>query len=113
MPPDSIACGPEGDANSHFALALCGLLLGIWGLFARADRVTQTLAAGIIVTLAAGAFGTHMAPIQGAHEIAIVLPFSAVLAGRLIGPWLAAKRPATSQPMTPRRASRLARIAAA
>ena len=73
------------------ALALCGLLLGIWGLFARADRVTQTLAAGILVTLAAGAFGTHMAPIQGAHEIAIVLPFSAVLAGRLIGPWLAAR----------------------
>jgi hypothetical protein len=88
------------------ALALCGLLLGIWGLFARADRVTQTLAIGILVMLVAGAFGTHMAPIQGAHEIAIVLPLSAVLAGRLIGPWLAAKRPVT---MTPR----VARIAAA
>ena len=75
------------------ALALCGLLLGIWGLFRRADRVTQTLVIGILVTLAAGAFGTHMAPIQGAHEIAIVLPLSAVLAGRLVGPWLAARRP--------------------
>jgi hypothetical protein len=77
------------------ALALCGLLLGIWGLFSRADRVTQTLATGILVTLAAGAFGTHMAPIQGAHEIAIAAPLSAVLAGRLIGPWLAARRPAS------------------
>ncbi len=83
------------------ALAVCGLLIGIWGLFfrirwlgARADRVTQTLVLGILVTLAAGAFGTHMAPVQGAHEIAIVLPLSAVLAGRLIGPWLAALRPA-------------------
>ena len=90
------------------ALALCGLLLGIWGLFSRADRVTQTLATGILVTLAAGAFGTHMAPIQGAHEIAIVLPLSAVLAGRMIGPWLAARRQAR-----PRPAARIARIAAA
>jgi hypothetical protein len=90
------------------ALALCGLLLGIWGLFSRADRVTQTLATGTLLMLAAGAFGTHMAPIQGAHEIAIVLPLSAVLAGRLIGPWLAARRPARGLS-----ASRIARIAAA
>ena len=90
------------------ALALCGLLLGIWGLFRRADRVTQTLVIGILVTLAAGAFGTHMAPIQGAHEIAIVLPLSAVLAGRLVGPWLAARLAAGRLA-----APHLARIAAA
>jgi hypothetical protein len=100
------------------AVALCGLLAGVWGLFfrlrrpgvrlrrpgvpeaagapagerggpGRADRVTQTVTLGAVVTLAAGAFGTHMAPLQGAHEIAIVLPLSAVLGGRLLGPWLA------------------------
>lgn len=124
------------------AVALCGLLLGIWGLFfrlrwlgtqdvrdgsslpggsdpsgesaaavrpgtrGRADRVTQTLVLGVLVTLAAGAFGTHMAPVQGAHEIAIILPLSAVLAGRLVGPWLAARR-------LPAAGGRLARIAVA
>ena len=95
------------------ALALCGLLLGIWGLFSRADRVTQTLATGILVTLAAGAFGTHMAPIQGAHEIAIVLPLSAVLAGRMIGPWLAARPGLRRGRATSGSAARIARIAAA
>jgi hypothetical protein len=76
------------------AVALCGLLIGTWGLFfrifhGRADRVTQAIAVGVLVTLAAGAFGTHMAPLEGAHEIAIVLPLGAVLGGRLVGPWLA------------------------
>jgi hypothetical protein len=115
------------------AVALCGLLLGVWALFfrlrwtgtqgaapggpgapgrpaGRADRVTQTLVLGILVTLAAGAFGTHMAPIQGAHEIAIVLPLSAVLAGRLVGPWLAgALRRGTGE----RRGGRVVRVVAA
>jgi hypothetical protein len=83
------------------AVALCGFVIGVRGLFfrlgpafgpgpaGRADRVTQALTGGVAVTLAAGAFGTHMAPIQGAHEIAIVLPLGAVLGGRMIGPWLA------------------------
>jgi hypothetical protein len=95
------------------AVALCGLALGVWGLFfrlkpvfgadpstrfaqgargARADRVTQALALGTGITLAAGAFGTRASLIQGAHEIAIVLPLSAVLGGRLLGPWLSGVR---------------------
>jgi hypothetical protein len=81
-------------------VALCGFAVGAWGLFfrlaplfrpgpsGRADRVTQALVVGVAVTLAAGAFGTHMAPIQGAHEIAMVLPLGAVLGGRMVGPWL-------------------------
>jgi hypothetical protein len=98
------------------AVALCGLALGVWGLFfrlspvfctdpsargargaggargARADRVTQALALGTGITLAAGALGTRASLIQGAHEIAIVLPLSAVLGGRLLGPWLSGVR---------------------
>lgn len=83
------------------AVAACGLALGARELFFRlgaGDRVTQTLTAGLLVTLAAGAFGTYMEPVQGAHEIALVLPFGAVLGGRLIGPWLAGARPAGLRP---------------
>ena len=115
------------------AVTLCGLLLGVWSLFfrlrwigtqgaaaggpgapgrpgGRADRVTQTLVLGILVMLAAGAFGTHMAPIQGAHEIAIVLPLSAALAGRLVGSWLAGALPRGT---AERRGGRPARLLAA
>ncbi len=79
----------------HFAglaLALAGLLIGIVGLFRRADRVTQILTAGTLVTLAAGTLATKMVPVSGAHEIATVLPFGAVLAGRTVGPLLLRRR---------------------
>jgi hypothetical protein len=71
-----------------FALALAGLGVALAGLVRGADRVTQTLAAGTILALGAGAFVNPMEPGYGAHEIAVVLPFGAVLAGRTVGPWL-------------------------
>ena len=68
------------------ALALCGLLIGLAGFFGRAaDRVTQVLVASTVIILAAGTFGNYMSKIVGAHEIVTVLPFCAVLAGRLLG----------------------------
>ena len=68
------------------ALALWGLLIGLFGFFGRAaDRVTQVLVAGTVIILAAGTFGNYMSKIVGAHEIVTVLPFCAVLAGRLLG----------------------------
>ena len=68
------------------ALALWGLLIGLSGFFGRAaDRVTQVLVAGTVIILAAGTFGNYMSKIVGAHEIVTVLPFCAVLAGRLLG----------------------------
>jgi len=76
----------------HFAglaLAIAGLVIGVAGLVRGADRVTQILTVGIGASLAAGTFGTVAVPITGAHEIAVVLPFGAVLAGRTVGPWLA------------------------
>ena len=67
-------------------LALWGLLIGLFGFFGRAaDRVTQVLVAGTVIILAAGTFGNYMSKIVGAHEIVTVLPFCAVLAGRLLG----------------------------
>ena len=68
------------------ALALLGLLIGLFGFFGRAaDRVIQVLVAGTVIILAAGTFGNYMSKIVGAHEIVTVLPFCAVLAGRLLG----------------------------
>ena len=68
------------------ALALCGLLIGLSGFFGRtADRVTQVLVASTVIILAAGMFGNYMSEVVGAHEIVTVLPFCAVLAGRLLG----------------------------
>lgn len=74
------------------ALALAGLLAGLACLVRRADRVTQILAVATVATLAAGVAATVMTTLSGAHEIAPVLPFSAVLAGRTIGPWLVSRR---------------------
>ena len=65
------------------ALAAWALLAGIVRFFRRPDRVSQILAAGTVITLAAGIAGTHLGSLANAHEIAIVLPFGAALAGRM------------------------------
>jgi hypothetical protein len=70
------------------ALATWALLAGIVGFFrrpffSRPDRVSQVLVVGTLVTLAAGTVGTHLGSLANAHEIAIVLPFGAALAGRM------------------------------
>jgi len=75
-----------------FLLALAGLLAGIACLFRSADRITQVLTVGTLVVLVAATFATHMVLLQGAHQIAVVLPFAAVLAGRTVGSWLARRR---------------------
>ncbi len=68
------------------ALALWGLVVGLLGFFGRAaDRVTQVLVAGTVIILVAGTFGNYMSKVVGAHEIVTVLPFCAVLGGRLLG----------------------------
>ena len=66
------------------AAVTVALVAGIVGFF-RLDRVGQVLVAGTLIMLGAGVFGTHVPDITFAHEIAIVLPFGAVLAGRLLG----------------------------
>jgi hypothetical protein len=75
-----------------FLLALAGLLAGIACLFRSADRITQVLTVGTLVVLVAATFATHMVLLQGAHQIAVALPFGAVLAGRTVGSWLARGR---------------------
>jgi hypothetical protein len=71
-------------------VAVIGLLAGIASLvrLRYGDRVTQTLTVGTLAMLAAGALSHLTLPMSGAHEIAVVLPFGAVLGGRTLGGWL-------------------------
>jgi hypothetical protein len=73
------------------AVALIGLLIALWS-WPRADRVTRTIVVALFAVFAASAVSPLMQPISGAHEIAIMVPFAAVLAGRAIGPWLVGPR---------------------
>lgn len=73
------------------AVAAAGFAVAVAVFFtSQADRVTQIVVAGTLATLAAGVFGTVLPSLANAHEIAIVLPFGAVLAGRTLGPRLVA-----------------------
>jgi hypothetical protein len=71
-------------------LHLVGLLVAGLGLAAglaaclarRADRVTQVLVAAVLAVLAAAVFSTVLRSLSNAHEIAILLPLGAALAGR-------------------------------
>jgi hypothetical protein len=83
------------------AVALIGLLIALWS-WPRADRVTRTIVVGLFAVFAASAVSPLMQPISGAHEIAIMVPFGAVLAGRAIGPWLAGRQAPTPGTATPR-----------
>jgi len=80
------------------ALAACGLAIGIAIFFTKwTDRVSQILVVGIGATLAAGILGTELPSLAHAHEVAILLPFGAVLAGRTL-PWLVGLAPARWRP---------------
>jgi hypothetical protein len=67
------------------ALAACGGGIAV-RRFARCDDlVEQVLAAAVVINLAAYVCGTRAVDIHSTREIAAVLPFSAVLAARLLG----------------------------
>jgi len=68
---------------------IAGIVAGFFGRPARPgglgwDRVVQILVAAIGVTIAAGLFTTVMQSLSSAHEVAILLPLGAVLAGRTL-----------------------------
>jgi hypothetical protein len=83
-------------------LALCGVLAGVVALFRRGDRVTQVLTAGTLITLVAALATNTDSLVSGTHDIVVLLPFGAVLAGRTVGPWLAGRRmPRVTLTLTP------------
>jgi hypothetical protein len=74
------------------ALAALGFAVAVITFFmSRSDRVTQIIVAAIVATLVAGIFGTELPSLAHAHEVAILLPFGAVLAGRMVPPLFPAR----------------------
>ena len=73
-------------------LHLVGLALAGWGLwlvirrfFSCADLIAQILAVGILINLAAYLLSTTPVTYWSAREVAVVLPYGAVLAARMLG----------------------------
>jgi hypothetical protein len=66
------------------ALGSCAILVAAWRFLRDKDIIVQLLVAGIVVNLAAFVVGTHAIEITYAREMTDVLPFAAVLAGRLL-----------------------------
>jgi hypothetical protein len=77
-----------GVATAFAVVHLAGVALALWGFcrafrrFFSADLIVPVMAAGIVVNLAAYAFSVVPATWFDTREIAVVLPFGAVLAGR-------------------------------
>jgi hypothetical protein len=67
------------------ALAAWGTCLAAWHFLRDRDRVAQLLVAGVAINLAAYVLSTRAGVVTQVREIAPVLPFSAALAGRLLG----------------------------
>jgi hypothetical protein len=66
-------------------LAAGGVCLAAWRFPRDRDRVAQLLVAGVAINLAAYVLSTKAGAVTQVREIAPVLPFSAALAGRLLG----------------------------
>jgi hypothetical protein len=105
-------------AELHWAglgLAAAGLAVAVVTFFpsrtfpSRTDRVSQILAAATICTLVAGVFGTLVQSLAYTHEVAILLPLGAVLAGRMLPPLLPA-RWWDADPERPKRSGRPATV---
>ena len=76
-------------------LAAWGTGLAAWRFLRDRDLAAQLLVAGVVVNLAVYALSTKANVVTQTREIAAVLPFSAALAGRLLGgPLLGGRVPA-------------------
>jgi hypothetical protein len=88
----------SGVAVAIALVHLAGLALALWGFcrafrrFFSADLIVPVLATGIVINLAAYIFSVRPASWFDTREILAVLPFGAVLAGRLLAEPLARAR---------------------
>jgi hypothetical protein len=68
------------------AVVAAAMAAATWRLAARRlDRVSAILVVAIVIIVAAGLLGTHLTDILAAHEVAVIAPFAAALAGRIGG----------------------------
>jgi hypothetical protein len=73
-------------------LAGCAVLFAAWRFLRGISLVDQVLVAGVVINLAAYVISTQASDVIFTREIDAVLPFSAVLAGRLLAERLVAAR---------------------
>jgi hypothetical protein len=78
------------------ALAAAAFGLAVWRVPCRGDLISDVLAVGLVVNLAGFVASIIPATPFDARELAAALPYGAVLAGRVFGPWLTADRPPRS-----------------
>jgi hypothetical protein len=78
------------------ALAAAAIGLAVWRVPCRADLISDVLAVGLVVNLAGFVASVIPSTPFDARELAAALPYGAVLAGRVFGPWLASSRSASS-----------------
>ncbi len=69
-------------------LVVVGIAVTCWHFLTDLDLVAQLLLAGIVINVAIFVVSTNVSGLPTMREIAPVLPFSAALAGRQLGPWL-------------------------
>jgi hypothetical protein len=74
------------------ALAVAAFAVVVWRVPCQRDFVGDVLAVGIVVNLAGFVASVIPATAFDTREMAAILPFGAVLAGRVFGPWLARAR---------------------
>ncbi len=79
------------------ALAAAAIGLRSGGCPAGRDLISDVLAVGLVVNLAGFVASVIPATPFDAREMAAALPYGAVLAGRVFGPWLASPRPNSSR----------------
>jgi hypothetical protein len=86
--PDTKHFGLRPIAYFHWiglALVLVAFAVALVTFFTRRqDRVTQTVVVAVLATLAAGILGNELPDLAHAHEVAVLAPFGAVLAGRVL-----------------------------
>jgi hypothetical protein len=78
-------------------LVVSGIGLAARRFLADRDLVAQLILAGIVVNLAVFIVSTNVAGLPTMREVDVVLPFSAALAGRQLGPRIASALAAGSQ----------------
>jgi hypothetical protein len=82
-------------AMSHLAgaaVAFGALWVGLRGFLRETNLLVQLLVAGVVISLAGYLLSSSVADAPAAREMAAILPFSAVLAGRLFADKIAAAR---------------------
>jgi hypothetical protein len=78
------------------ALAVAAFAVAVWRVPCQRDFVGDVLAVGIVVNLAGFVASIIPATAFDTREMAAILPFGAVLGGRIFGPWLAQTRVAVA-----------------